>query len=135
MAFSAIPRWSQSMPRVIKTAAKPQSAAPATQTAIPHVNGSPHPPASVAALPHYDPRTVAFGGALGTAHEKPPAVPHTTRLLIVRAPGGYTLFDADWVGRDEVDTDPAEVIAVASTADDLVRRIRDWTAAQPTAEG
>ena len=133
----------------------------------PQPAGSLH-PASVAALPQYDPRSVAFSppfetppamphtaaaaaaasamsegyvlqrirdcsSVLGTPHEKPPAVPHSTRLQIVRAPGGFILFGAanDF---DQADADPADAIAVASTADDLVRRIRDWTDAQPAPE-
>lgn len=91
------------------------------------------PAPSVAALPNYDPRTVAFGSTLGTAHEKPPAIPHSPRLLIVRAQGGYILFAAQ-NDCDGADADPCDAVGVASTADDLIRRIRDWTAAQPTPE-
>ena len=118
------------MPRATKTADKPQPAAPATQTAMPHVNGSPQ-PTSLPGLPQggIDPTRNGWGTLLGRAHEAPPAVPHTTRLLIVRAPGGFTVFNGDYMSEE-----PESAIAVASTADDLVRRIRDWTTAQPAPE-
>ena len=114
---------------------KRTAAPPAVPTAAPPINGSPHPP-SVPGLPQHGFTIGRTDGLalLGCAHEGPPATPHTTRLLIVRAPGGYTLFDADGIELTQVDADPANAIGVASTGDDLVRRIRDWVAAQPAVE-
>jgi len=93
------------MPKATKTAPKPQ-------------------PASVAALPQYAPQDVAF-----RAPAIPP-VPHSFRLQIVRAQGGFILFAAEHTF-DQADADPCDAIGVASTVDDLIRRIRDWTNAKP----
>ncbi len=113
------------------TAPKRKAAPPPAPTATPQVNGSPHPP-SVPGLPQGAIDLARNGLALlGRPHEAPPATPHTTRLLIVRAPGGYTLFDADCIELTQADADPANAVGVASTGDDLARRIREWVNAEP----
>ena len=119
------------MPRAIKTADKPQPAAQAAPTRL-HPDtllGSPH-SSSIAAMPNYRPEDVAFRIPAATPTQAIPPIPHSHRLQIVRAQGGFILFAADQ-DFDQADADPCDAIAVASTADDLVRRIRDWTAAQP----
>jgi hypothetical protein len=106
---------------------KPQPPAPAAGPIRLHPDtllGSAH-PSTIPASPQYAPQDVAF-----RAPPTPP-VPHTTRLLIVRAPGGFTLFDADGVHLDQPDADPAQAIAVASTHADLVARMRVWIDAKP----
>jgi len=63
----------------------------------------------------------------------PQAIPYSHRLLIVRAPGGFVLFEADSVGPDQADADPAHAIAVASDPDALIDRLRAWAHATPAA--
>jgi hypothetical protein len=59
-----------------------------------------------------------------------PNPPHSQRLQIVRAAGGYILFSAD-VDFDQADADPADAVAVASTPQELVRHVDAWANALP----
>jgi hypothetical protein len=63
-----------------------------------------------------------------------PQPPHTTRLLLIRSPGGFMLFNRD----DRIDThssaNPADAIAVAATPLDLVLKIEAWALAAPPAD-
>ena len=123
------------MAKATKTAPKPQPAAQAAPTRL-HPDtllGSPH-ASSIAAMPNYRPEDVAFRTPAPAPTQAIPPIPHSHRLQIVRAQGGFILFAAEH-SFDQADADPCDAIAVASTADDLVRRIRDWTTAQPAAEG
>jgi hypothetical protein len=80
--------------------------------------------ASVPAAPNYRPEDVAF-----RARDIPsPNPPHSQRLQIVRAQGGYIMFAAD-DDFDQADADPADAVAVASTPQELLRRVDAWAQA------
>jgi hypothetical protein len=85
-----------------------------------------NPPAKLPPPPDYKPEDVAFRARdiFG------PNPPHSQRLQIVRAAGGYILFSAD-VDFDQADADPADAVAVASTPQELVRRVDAWANALP----
>jgi hypothetical protein len=63
-----------------------------------------------------------------------PLPPHTTRLLLVRCPGGFMLFDRDARLDSHSSANPAEAIAVAATPLDLVLKIEAWALSAPPAE-
>lgn len=63
-----------------------------------------------------------------------PVPGHTTRLLIVRSPGGFLVFSGDLPDHSQLDADPAEAIAVAATAPDLSAKVVAWANAKPAPE-
>lgn len=86
-------------------------------------------PAGPIPAPKYDPAEVAFTTSGGNG----PNPPFSDRLQIVRARGGYVLFGAE-IDFDQADADPVNAVAVASTPQELLRRVDAWARAAPPAE-
>jgi hypothetical protein len=90
--------------------------------------------ASLGAAPLAGASHDATGPTLERFSPAGPVPPHTTRLLIVRCPGGFMAFDGDGKLDGQIDADPAEAIALAATPLDLVVKIEAWALASPPPE-